>query len=66
MKPQRTNSAQGSFLRLHLGSQLDLRQALYRLAKATDWKFFERVGWRHQWMYFDSLCVWSWLVICLI
>ena len=41
MKPHRTNSAQGSFLLPDLGTQLDPRQALYRLATAIDWKFFE-------------------------
>ena len=41
MKPHRTKSAQGSFLLPDLGTQLDPRQALYRLAKAIDWKFFE-------------------------
>jgi len=41
MKPHRTNSAQGSFLLRDLASQLDLRQALHRLAKAIDWKSFE-------------------------
>jgi hypothetical protein len=41
MKPHRTNSAQVSLLLPDLGTQLDPRQALYRLAKAIDWKFFE-------------------------
>ena len=41
MKPHRTNSAQGSFLLPDLASQLDPRQALYRLAMAIDWKAFE-------------------------
>ena len=41
MKPHRANTAQGSFLLPDLASQLDPRQALYRLALAIDWNVFE-------------------------
>jgi hypothetical protein len=42
MQPSSTDKAQISFLLPDLESQLDPRNALFRLARAMDWSLFEK------------------------
>jgi hypothetical protein len=42
MKPSPTDKVQISFLLPYLESQLDPRNALFRLARAMDWSVFEK------------------------